>query len=174
MARCICTRPAKYVKCTGLGLLLLATVVVWAGCRRSQTYTSPGGEKTTVTQKNGSLEITSKGKDGQEMRVGEDVALPDGFPKDVAVYPKLTVFALTKDKNGAMSVILKIADPVQQVEAFYKEKLKADGWEIENTMSVGNITMLEVRQGRTQAEPVCHQRLCANYGDARFGAEKVA
>lgn len=74
---------------------------------------------------------------------------PREFPKDVAIYPKSTVFASTKDKKGAMSVILKIAAPVAQVATFYEEQLKKSGWDIENTVNVGDMTMLQCgKEGR--------------------------
>ena len=144
----------KFGKCVGVGLLLGA-LALNVGCRRSRTFTGPEGEKTTVTQKGDSVDVTFKGKEGEEVQVsggGSGVALPDGFPKDVAIYPKATVFASTKDKKGAMSVVLKIADPAQKVGAFYQEKLKESGWGIENTVNLGNMTMLEcTKDGRKLA-----------------------
>lgn len=102
-----------------------------------------------MTQKGNSAEVTFKGKDGQEARMGEGVALPEGFPKDVAIYPKATIFVASKDKQGAMTVVLKVADATQQVTTFYKEKLKENGWEIENEMNMGTTMMLQgAKEGR--------------------------
>jgi hypothetical protein len=150
MSHYFCTKLVAIGKCASIGLLL-AALAMSAGCGRSRTYTDSEGQKTTVTQKGQDTEITFKGKDGQEAHFGggASVPLPDGFPKDVAVYPKSTVFTTAKDKGGTMSVILKTADPAQQVMKFYEEKLKENGWETENTMNLGGTMMLQVsKEGR--------------------------
>ena len=139
------TKLGKYAS-TGM---LLAALALCAGCGRSRTYTDAEGQTTTVTQKGKSAEVTFKGKDGQETRIGQGVALPDDFPKDVAIYPKANVFASTKEKKGTMSVVLEIADPAPQVLAFYKEKLKENGWSIKNEMNVAGTVMVEgAKEGR--------------------------
>jgi hypothetical protein len=154
MAHCFCKRPAELGTYASIGLLLVA-MALYAGCRRTTTVTDSEGHKATVTQKGNSVEITSKGKDGQEVRLGEGVALPEDFPKDVAIYPKATVFMSSKEKKGTMSVMLKIANPAQSVATFYQEKLKENGWDIENTTNVGNLTMLQaVKEGRKLAVSV--------------------
>ena len=151
MSHYFCMKLAAMGKCITIGLLL-AALAMNAGCGRSHTYTDSEGQKTTVTQKGQDVEMTFKGKDGQEAHVAGGTAgvpLPDGFPKDIAVYPKATVFASTKDKSGAMSVVLKATDPVQQIATFYQEKLKENGWATENTTNVGNAMILQVtKEGR--------------------------
>lgn len=141
-----------------LAVMLLAALALSGGCRRSRTYSVPGGGTTTVSQKGDNVDVTFKGKDGEEVQVsggGSGVALPKEFPQDVAIYPKATVFASTKDKKGAMSVILKIAGSAAQVATFYEEQLKKGGWEIENTMNMGDITMLQcAKEGRKLAVSV--------------------
>ena len=129
--------------------MLLLALALQAGCGRSRTYTDSEGQTTTVTQKGKSTEMTFKGKDGAEAHVGQGVALPDDFPKDVAIYPKANVFASTKDKNGTTSVVLEITDSAAQVMAFYKEKLKENGWSIENEMNMAGTAMVEgAKDGR--------------------------
>ena len=38
--------------------------------------------------------------------------------------------------------MLKTPDSLQKAEAFYKDKMKEDGWKIENTMNMPQQTML--------------------------------
>jgi dolichyl-phosphate-mannose--protein O-mannosyl transferase len=84
--------------------------------------------------------------------VGQGIALPDDFPKDVAIYPKAKVIASNKEKNGTMSVVLEITDSAQQVVTFYKEKLKENGWTIENETNMTGMAMLQgAKEGRKVA-----------------------
>jgi hypothetical protein len=137
----------KRICCVVLVLMVGAS----AGCKRSTTVTGPKGEKVTVTQKGAAIEGTATGPGGEKVRwsSGEGgVALPDDFPKDVAVYPKATVVTSTSVKKQ-MTATLKTADPAEKATAFYKDKLKENGWTIESTMNIGNMSMLHgVKAGR--------------------------
>jgi hypothetical protein len=125
-------------------IVLSLAIGVCVGCGRSRTYTGAEGEKATVTQKGDTVEVKVKGKRGEEVRYssgGAGVALPDGFPKDVAIYPKATVVtSATVEK--AMTAMLKTADSAQKAEAFYKDKLKENGWKIESSMNMPQGMML--------------------------------
>jgi hypothetical protein len=151
MFHCFCAKLPTIGRRASIGLVL-AAMAITAGCGRSHSYTDSEGRQTTVTRNGQDAEVTFKGKDGEEAHVAggaASVPLPDGFPKDIAIYTKGTVFASTKDKCGAMSVFLKTADPMQQVMTFYQEKLKESGWATENTMNLGNAMMLQVtKEGR--------------------------
>jgi hypothetical protein len=134
-------------------ILLVFGIVACFGCKRSTTLTGPKGEKVTVTRDGAKVEGTAKGPHGEEVRwaAGEGgVALPDDFPKDVAIYPDAKPLASTSDKKH-ISVTLKTADPSEKVAAFYKDRLKADGWEIEQTMNMGAISMVHAAKGGRKA-----------------------
>ncbi len=129
----------------GLALLVLA---LSAGCGRSTTAIGPNGDKVTMKQKGDSVDVTFKDKQGKEGRVAtgeKSVALPDDFPKDVAIYPKATVFMSTTIET-AMHIGLKTADPAEKVLAFYKKKLDENGWKIGT--NVNNNEVLTVLYGR--------------------------
>ena len=116
-------------------ILLLVAVCSLAGCRKSITYTDKDGSKHTVTQSGKGSQFTFEGKQGKVQVLGEGgLALPEGFPKDVPIYPGSTVSVSAAVQDG-MHVSLKTADASTKVAAFYKEKLKADGWQIESTMN---------------------------------------
>ncbi len=136
------TRSATVVLLSSLcpALLLLS---FGGGCKRSTTVRGPEGERATFTQKGEGMDVSVEGKDGKKahLKTGENVPLPEDFPKDVAIYPKAAVvMSMTGDKGK--QVTLKTADSVQKVEAFYKERLKADGWEIKGSMNMPQLTML--------------------------------
>ena len=130
-------------------LLALAVVCVVVGCRRSTSYTAKDGIQATVTQSGKSTEVTIQGKDGAKMQFSGEggLAVPDGFPKDVPVYPGSTVTMSMAAKDG-MHVALKTADPSGKVVAFYNEKLKASGWEIEATMNTGESSMVSGKKDK--------------------------
>ena len=125
---------------TSKGILVaLAVVCAVAGCRKSTTYTAKDGTRATVSQ---SGKVTVESKDGKMQVSGEGgLALPDDFPKDVPVYPGSTVTMSMAAKDGT-HVTLKSADPASKVVAFYKEKLKENGWEIETTMNTEEMSMV--------------------------------
>jgi hypothetical protein len=124
-------------------VLVLVVGCFLVGCRRSTSYTAKDGTRATVTQNGKSTEVTIQGKDGAKVQVsGEgNLALPDAFPKDVPVYPGAAVTANVTTKDG-MQVMFKTTDSASKVAAFYNEKLKAGGFEIEATMNTGQGSMV--------------------------------
>ncbi len=125
--------------------VLLLVAGACPGCQRSTTTTTPDGEEVTVRHKDGVVEGTVKGKHGDEVRWatgGASAALPDDFPKDVAVYPKATIVASVA-RAKTMNVSLKSADSAEKVQAFYKDKLKRDGWEVGTSLSLPQGMMLQ-------------------------------
>jgi hypothetical protein len=126
-------------------LVLLLTFELCLGCGKSTTVTGPDGEKMTVTKKGDGMEMTVQGKLGKKAHISankDGVALPEDFPTDVPIYPKATVVtAMTIEK--AQMVSLKTADSVKQAEAYYKEKLKDNGWEIKTSMNTEDGMMLQ-------------------------------
>jgi hypothetical protein len=141
------TRLASYV-C--LGLLLFA-VVFQPGCRRSTTV-GPKGEKVTVTKGAEGAEVAFKGINGEDVRSSTSkrgVALPADFPTDIAIYPKatpMTVAIVGKETT----VILTTPDSREKVVAFYKDKMKQNGWKSQSSTDMPQISMFQsAKAGRT-------------------------
>jgi hypothetical protein len=110
----------------------LLAIGLCLGCSRSTTVTGPDGEKATMTQKGEGVEMTVQGKDGEKAHFKADeqgVELPEGFPTDVPLYPKSKIVTSMTIEKGKM-VMLKTADSIKEIEKFYKEKLKENGWDI--------------------------------------------
>jgi hypothetical protein len=127
---------------------ILAVALV-CGCRKSVTYTGEDGTKATISKSGKDFEITVHGKKGETVPVagGEGgVALPEGFPKDVPIYPGAKVLTSVKTQD-AMTVALQTSDQADKVSAFYKEQMKAGGWEIKTTMDMPQGTMLMGEKG---------------------------
>ena len=142
MSKRFFARSAQAVLISSLAPALLL-LCLGGGCQQSTLPPGPGGEPTKFKEKNGGLEIIHKDSEGKETRVntGKHVALPENFPKDVPIYPKSTVdLSVILDKG--MEVTWKTADPVQKVEAFYKERLKDGGWELKS-MNMPQLIMIK-------------------------------
>jgi hypothetical protein len=143
-------------------------VALACGCRKSVTYTGPDGSKATISRSGGKVDITVFGKGGEKAHIsGSDqgmtvvgkegekfqiaggegsVALPEGFPKDVPIYPGAKVQTSMKSKD-AMTATLHTPDDAAKVSGYYKEQMKANGWEIETTMDMPQGTMLAGKKG---------------------------
>ena len=161
-------RPAA-----GLALLMLA---LSAGCGRSTTVVGPHGERVTVKQKGDGVDVTFKDKHGKEGHVAageKGVALPDDFPKDVAVYPKATVVtSMTMEKT--MHVSLKTADSAEKVAAFYKKKLDEDGWKINTNVNTEQMRMLQASKGKADLGRPDFRRIRRDDHYAHLGQREIA
>jgi hypothetical protein len=132
--------------------ILMVTAVlalmVASGCGRKQTYETSDG-KVTMTEKNGTANYEIKTKEGTAKIAASDTAVtvPDTFPKDVPILkgavPKLT---MTQGKNELLH--LHVAGAVVDVAKEYQEKLKAEGWEIETTMNMGDSSMVHAKKDK--------------------------
>jgi hypothetical protein len=141
-------------------ILGCAAVVVCVACgcgKRTTTVTGPDGVKVTVDKSGGKVEIKGQGADGTIATFSESgVTLPDDFPKDLPLYPGAVPTLHTTVKNNR-SVMLKTTDAADKVAAFYKEKLKAEGWKIEAEFAIGDTASLSgTKDRRTLAVVVAH------------------
>jgi hypothetical protein len=129
-----------------LGLALLS-ITAWGCGGKTTTVTGPDGEKATVSQQGDNVEVTVRGKDGEKATYssGRSVALPEGFPKDVPLYPGAKVTMSGKQGEGMM-VMLTSGDDVQKIAGFYEAKLKENGWEIETSANIGEGSMFAAKK----------------------------
>jgi hypothetical protein len=98
-----------------------------------------------VHQDANGTEVAFKGIHGEDIRsaVGKGgVALPASFPVDVAVYPKATPITVAT-VNKETTVILTTSDPRQKVVAFYKDKMKENGWKSKSATDMPQVSMIE-------------------------------
>jgi len=109
-------------------LLLSATALLTAetGCKKiSQSVTEKAIEEGTgaksVDLDKGKMQV--EGPNGQKMALGDNVALPDGWPKDrVPPYPGAKITAAVS-AGGQLSYVAETTDSPEKVKAFYKSKL---------------------------------------------------
>jgi hypothetical protein len=141
--------------CAILAAALLACTS--ASCRRSSTAGNTSGDKTKAAAKNHDEEVPFKSISGEEVHFagGKPVALPADFPTDVPMYPKATIVRWSKGGDG-MGARLTTPDPLKDVEAFYRESLKKDGWELDKKLKVPHF-LKATKQGRTLSVDVSSQ-----------------
>ena len=116
-----------------------------------------GGDEKTIETEDGTFTIeTDDGGvriSGEEEGVGEvtglfgeNAKIPDGFPKDVPVYPDATVVAGMAAGDGGM-VTLQTGDDPDEIAAFYREELRSEGWSLEGEMNLGGQRVLPIEKG---------------------------
>jgi hypothetical protein len=77
------------------------------------------------------------------------VALPDTFPKDVPIMPGGSVKSAIKTADVTSVSMTTSASP-QEAAKYYQESLATQGWKVDHTMAVGNVTMLTAAKEKRQ------------------------
>jgi hypothetical protein len=123
------------------GIAAIVACVAFGCGKRSVTFKDSEGATVTVDQGGGKVEIKGPGVDGSVAISAGGVKVPEDFPEDIPVYPGATPIIHTSVKGGRM-LQLKTSDAIDKVRAFYKEKLKAEGWKEESESSTDAIKLL--------------------------------
>lgn len=112
-------------------LLRIAAIVACAACGCSKGTTIVTDDAVvTVEQRDGKAVIRSRQTDGAVTTFSPGgVTLPDEF-KGIPLYPGAVPFMHGAVKD-ARSVVFVTSDPAVKIIAFYREKLKAEGWKHE-------------------------------------------
>jgi hypothetical protein len=116
-----------------------------------------GGEEETVETESGSFTVETEGKgvriSGEDEEAGaisgqfgENAEIPDGFPKDVPIYPDAKVLGSMVTGEGTI-LTLQTADDPGKVTAFYREKLSKEGWSLASEIDLGGQRMLAIEKG---------------------------
>jgi len=111
----------------------LAALALASGC---------GRDKAQVAVNTKDAKITVAGGDAS-------VALPDTFPKDVPILPGGSVKSVIKTADVTTVAVTASASP-QDAAKYYQDSLNSQGWKIENTMAVNNVTMLTASKDKRQ------------------------
>ena len=96
-------------------------------------------KKIVVEQEGGKAEIAREGS----------VELPEGFPKDIYVYPGAKVLMSFTPKGGT-TVTLATNDDLSDVAASYKEEMTKKGWSLETSMKMQQMQMFGYKKGNRE------------------------
>jgi len=95
------------------------------------------GMRITATKPNGTTFQAS---------IGEQVAIPEEFPKDVPVFPGSTPMASLFSPDEGVIVTFKSTEDQQAIYDFYQTSLAKDGWDVKPGESENNLLTLEARK----------------------------
>jgi hypothetical protein len=136
-------------------LLTLAAAVALTGaaCSRSHSVSTTDG-KVTVTEKgkDGAASMTFTGKNGEKVQMDVNSGkVPDDYPADVPVYKdaRITLSQTVSDKNGR-NLVMETGDAADKIIGFYKAGLESNGWKIEGTVAMGDMSMLTATKAARQ------------------------
>ncbi|MCO5053651.1 MAG: hypothetical protein M9920_15340 [Verrucomicrobiae bacterium] len=135
------------MKITLIAILAVLLIGV-SGCgkKKHTIKTDDGNVEITQSKSGDDFRMEIKGQDGKSaMTVGDTVSVPDSFPKDVPILAGAKPFMnVTQDKLEILH--LKIQQPLAAVAKEYQEKLKAEGWKIESTANMGEMSMIQAKK----------------------------
>ena len=128
-----------------------ACIALASGCGKDEkTISTPQGD-VTITKKGGGASVEVATKEGKLNIASNDkgVALPANFPKDVPIIKGgVVTVAMTSGDN--LNVQVRAPAPVAEVAKYYEDSLKAQGWQIEATMNMGESVMVSAKKGKRQ------------------------
>ncbi|GMR07774.1 MAG: hypothetical protein BMS9Abin26_0778 [Gammaproteobacteria bacterium] len=94
------------------------------------------GGKADVDISKGQMTITSDSKGGEvSMSIGENVTLPEDFPKDVLVYPGSKLESAVQMPEG-FSLGLTSKDNRKNIVDAYQDTMQSNGWKVQTTMVI--------------------------------------
>jgi len=147
-------RILKYGGLTLLGLMLLGLIFWLFGWRVSGfgrgSFWGIGNigrisRSSPVRLKDTGFTVTDE--EGNKIKSGVNLSLPKGFPKDVPIYNKASIFATQDSEDGSMTVNYMVEQSVSEVLNYYKKELPRKGWNISDEESVFVFSTLSAKKG---------------------------
>jgi hypothetical protein len=105
----------------------------------------------TIDSDGKGIHLTAINEGGQEIRasIGDEIDLPEEFPKDVPIFPGSTPMAFLFAPNEGIIVTFKSPEEQQEIFDYYQSTLTDDGWEIlEEKTEEGRISFEAIKQDR--------------------------
>ena len=120
-----------------VGIVAFSSVVLLSGC------------KSPVAKKKSTYNYKNEKSEGRA-EVGENLKMPDNFPRDVPVYKNAKVIATNTnkaDKTELIIVTLETDDSLKDVGEFYEKELAKNGFDIENRFDTDKSIALSTKKG---------------------------
>lgn len=109
------------------------------------TITDGEGKKTVSYSGNGDNFTMKTDKGTFTSTSGENAKVPEGFPKDVPIYAGAKVLASSSmPEQNTYMVQLESKDTLENVGAYYKKEMAAQGWKEESSMSQAGDSPLQM------------------------------
>lgn len=130
-----------------LVLITAALLATTCACSRTQTYATKEGS-VTVTSKGkdeGSVHVT--GKDGSSMDINTGKAITD-YPSDVPFYSGKTMMDMKSAEKNSRVVAIQTPDSLEKITAYYKSELESKGWKTDTNMTTPQMVMYVASKGK--------------------------
>ena len=140
-------------------ILLLCAATLLFACGGEEEIVEIDGGKLTFEAKDEGVRISGEkeGVGAISGQFGDHAEIPDGFPKDVPIYPGTDVIGGMVAGEGGM-VTLQTSDDIEKVAAFYRENLAKEGWTLGPEMDLGSQRVLPVeKEGRNAAVQIARE-----------------
>ena len=114
----------------------------------------PPDQRPTIEQgEDGAFRYSGKTESGEafDAQLGGDVTLPESFPDEIPMYPDSVPFSAMETGGGTAMVTVNSDDSEANIYEYYKEKLPAAGWQIDNEVNVGGGRILNATKGDQRA-----------------------
>jgi hypothetical protein len=136
-----------------IGICALSAVLGAGACSRGTTYTSKDGSVTVEKKGPDQSSMTFTGKDGQKVEINTGGGkIPDDFPKDAPVYEGTkVVMSQSANEKNTHTLVLESSDPADKISDFYKKGLESNGWKIDSSMNVAQMSMVTASKDKRQA-----------------------
>jgi hypothetical protein len=78
------------------------------------------------------MNLTATSPEGKKFNasIGDEIEIPEEFPKDVPIFPNATPMAFLSAPDEGIIVTFKSGEEQQDIFDFYQSSLTDDGWEI--------------------------------------------
>lgn len=95
------------------------------------------------------MHLTATDPEGKEFRasIGDEIDIPEEFPKDVPIFPGSTPMAFLYAPDEGIIVTFKSKEAQQDIFDFYRSSLADDGWEFLDDELDGNQLTFEAIKG---------------------------
>jgi hypothetical protein len=153
----------RFPRSSGLVALSLLALL-GAGCnpfdtakQAAQTAAQGAMEEAIKAKTGADLKFSKEGvtytdKDGRVFAIGEEVKIPDAFPKDIPLYPaaKPTSVSVSDDRLTA-SILLRSTASVADIIAWYDTEAVKVGWEKKGDTDAAGTKVTSYKRGEGDA-----------------------
>lgn len=121
--------------------------------RKAEEYAKSFGAKVDVqTRTDGTTSVAvDRSLGAMKAQVGTDLAVPEGFSKDVPVFPGLKIASASQMPGMGFMIQGRSSAALPSVAGFYAAEMKAQGWAAERSQQTPAMHMYQFKKGERTA-----------------------
>jgi hypothetical protein len=111
------------------------------------------------------MHLTATSPEGKQFNaaIGDEIEIPEEFPKDVPIFPGSIPMAFLSAPDEGIIVTFKSSEDQQDIFDFYESSLEDDGWEIVEDSMFGRQLSFDAIKGNRKVSV----NVAGTKGDAR-------